>query len=177
MNFDARDCEIEAVLAVARQICVALRTAPKACGVDHLCACVLTGAEKNALADKMDEMAGPLGYAFFKRDAGNIRSSGAVVLVGAHIATRGLDDGCGYCGFDNCAACVRAGGVCAYEHIDLGIAVGSAVALAADARVDSRVMFSAGRAAMALDLPDREARSVLAIPLSVSGKSPYFDRK
>jgi uncharacterized ferredoxin-like protein len=177
MKYASRDCELEAVLHTAQQICAAIRTAPKAKGVDHLRTCVLTGAEKDALADKMVELAEPLKYGFFIRDANNVRQSDAVVLVGAVLSTRGLNDGCQYCGFQNCAACIAAGGTCAYEHIDLGIAVGSAVAMAADARIDSRVMFSIGRAAMELGLPDAEARSVMGIPLSVSGKSPFFDRK
>ena len=60
--------------------------------------------------------------------------------------------------------------------MDAGIAVGSAAAIAADSRVDSRVMFSVGRAAMALKLLG-DATLVLGIPVSVSGKSPFFDRK
>lgn len=61
--------------------------------------------------------------------------------------------------------------------IDIGIAIGSAAAAAADARVDSRVMFSVGRAAKSLGLLGEKASLVLALPLSISGKSPFFDRK
>ena len=50
-------------------------------------------------------------------------------------------------------------------------------AAAADARVDNRVMFSVGRAARSLGLLGASATLVLGIPLSVSGKSPFFDRK
>jgi len=60
--------------------------------------------------------------------------------------------------------------------IDMGIALGSACAVAADARVDNRIMFSAGKAAMEMGYADGD---VLwnGIPLSVSGKSPFFDRR
>jgi uncharacterized ferredoxin-like protein len=58
----------------------------------------------------------------------------------------------------------------------MGIAVGSAVSLAGDMRVDSRVMFSVGKMAMDMNLMPG-CSMVLAIPLSVSGKSPFFDRK
>lgn len=59
--------------------------------------------------------------------------------------------------------------------MDLGIAVGSAVAMAADMRLDTRVMFSAGMGAMRLDmLPG--CRSVLAIAVSATSKNPFFDR-
>ena len=56
-------------------------------------------------------------------------------------------------------------------------AIGSAVGMAADCRVDSRVMFSVGKAAASLGLPSEKCQMVVGIPLSVSGKSPYFDRK
>ena len=59
----------------------------------------------------------------------------------------------------------------------IGIAIGSAAAAAADARVDSRVMFSVGRAAKSLGLLGEKASLVLGLPLSISGKSPFFDRK
>jgi len=65
---------------------------------------------------------------------------------------------------------------CALNTMDVGIAVGSACATAADLRVDTRVMFSAGLAAQQLGwLP--ECRSVLAIPVSAASKNPFFDRK
>ena len=65
---------------------------------------------------------------------------------------------------------------CFFNANDMGIAVGSAVALAANLRVDNRVMFSVGKVAKDMDLLPG-CSMVLAIPLSVSGKSPFFDRK
>lgn len=90
---------------------------------------------------------------------------------------RGLDAGCQYCHFESCADCTEKDGLCAWDAIDIGIAIGSAAAAAADARVDSRVMFSVGRAAKSLGLLGEKASLVLALPLSISGKSPFFDRK
>lgn len=43
-------------------------------------------------------------------------------------------------------------------------------------RVDSRVMFSAGLAAQELDFLGDGAHLVFALPLSITAKSPYFDR-
>ena len=60
--------------------------------------------------------------------------------------------------------------------MDLGIAIGSAVSMAADARVDNRVMFSVGRAAMEMKLLGDRVSQMVGIPLCVSGKSPFFDR-
>ena len=53
----------------------------------------------------------------------------------------------------------------------------ASAAAGADARVDNRVMFSVGRAARSLGLLGASVTLVLGIPLSVSGKSPFFDRK
>ena len=77
----------------------------------------------------------------------------------------------------SCADCADKGGVCVYDPMDLGIAIGSAVAAAADDRVDNRVLFSAGRAAMSLGLMGEDVHMVMGIPLSVKGKNPFFDRK
>ena len=53
---------------------------------------------------------------------------------------------------------------------------GSACAMAADLRVDTRVMFSAGLAAQRLDWL-KGCKTVFAIPVSASSKNPFFDRK
>ena len=73
--------------------------------------------------------------------------------------------------------CRSSGGVpCALNTVDVGIAVGSACAMAADLRVDTRVMFSAGLAAQRLDWL-KGCKTVFAIPVSASSKNPFFDRK
>ncbi len=86
---------------------------------------------------------------------------------------RGLN--CGICGFDGCADCLSAGSACAFETIDLGIALGSAVSLAADKRVDTRIMYTIGRTAVKCGLLAR-SEIAMGIPVSISGKSPFFDR-
>ena len=133
-------------------MCAAARTAPKTKGEDCIETAILTGDELETLAAEMERLSTELSYGFFLRDAANIRQSGAVVLLGVRNRPRGLGGGCGYCNFQNCADCTSNGGLCAYGPIDLGIAVGAAASIAADARVDSRVMFSAGRAALSLGL-------------------------
>jgi len=97
------------------------------------------------------------------------------VLVGAKYETRGLNERCQLCGFGNCAACKAAGATCVFAPMDLGIALGSAVALAADNRIDNRIMFTIGKAAASLGLLG-DYKLIMGIPLSVSGKSPFFDR-
>ncbi|MGN1007301.1 MAG: DUF2148 domain-containing protein, partial [Aristaeellaceae bacterium] len=59
----------------------------------------------------------------------------------------------------------------------VGIALGSAAATAADLRMDSRILFSAGRAALEMGIMGENVRQIFGLPLSVTGKSPFFDRK
>lgn len=177
MIMDSKKAEMEAVISVAQQMCAAARTAPKTKGQDYIHTCILTEEDLEKLADKMEELSDELGYGFFKRDAANVRASQAVVLLGAENVRRGLGAGCGLCGHADCNACQKVGGTCVFGPMDLGIAVGSAVSVAEDARIDNRVMFSVGRTAMAMGIFDGKVTEIIGIPLSVSGKSPYFDRK
>ena len=177
MFMSSQQAEEQAVRNLAAAVCAAVRTAPKACGIDHLDTAILTGEDKDRLTAEMRRMGQAQGddAKFFVRDAGNVDASGAVVLVGATYQTRGLAERCRLCGFENCTACTAAGASCVFNPMDLGIALGSAVALAADARADSRIMFSIGQAAASLGLLG-EHKLIMGIPLSVSGKSPFFDR-
>ena len=58
--------------------------------------------------------------------------------------------------------------------LDLGIALGSAAKTASILNVDNRIMYRIGAAARHFNLVDWEF--VIGIPLSVTGKSIYFDR-
>jgi uncharacterized ferredoxin-like protein len=60
--------------------------------------------------------------------------------------------------------------------MDLGVALGSAVSVAADARIDNRMMFTIGKAAASMGLLG-EYEMIIGVPLSVSGKTPFFDRE
>ena len=61
--------------------------------------------------------------------------------------------------------------------VDLGIAIGSAVSVAADLRVDNRVMYSVGKAALNIGILGEDVKIAYGIPLSISGKNPFFDRR
>lgn len=174
MKYESRDMERETILHVAFGMCTAARTAPKAKGIDNICTTVLTGAEKLELAEKMDAIAQEQeNCAFFARDAMNVRAAAAVVLIGVRKKYGGLSY-CSMCGFENCAECAEQGGRCAFNTIDMGIAIGSAVSYAADHRVDNRVMFSVGRAYGALN--PEEQIIWHGIPLFAYSKNPAFDR-
>lgn len=168
-----RDARHEQVLGVARQMMVAARTAPKGKGVDIIEIALVTGEEISILSRKMAAMFEENGMKFFLRDADNILQAECIIIIGTRARAQGLN--CGHCGFASCAERI-AGVPCALNTVDVGIAVGSACAMAADMRVDTRVMFSAGLAAQRLGWLE-ECETVLAIPVSASSKNPFFDRK
>jgi uncharacterized ferredoxin-like protein len=174
MLYDEKTCEQTAVLETAYRMCAAARTAPKARGIDYLQTLVVTGEEKDALAAEMDRLGAELGSPSFIRDAKNVRESFAVVLIGTRFSQRGLN--CGYCGYLTCKACQEAGATCAYDPLDQGIALGSAVSIAADNRIDNRIFYSAGRAALTLKMMDENVKMIMAVPLSATRKSVYYDR-
>ena len=174
MKYESREMEERSVLATAAKMCAAARTAPKARGVDRIETLVLTGADKDRVADKMEEIFEATGEAnaFFKRDADNVRNSAAIVLIGTKKACTGLTY-CGFCGFGDCGNCAKNGGSCAFDYVNVGIALSSAAIAAQQDFVDNRIMFSIGKAWMELNADDVVW---FGIPLSVTGKSKYFDR-
>ena len=178
MFINSQKAEEQAILNLSYAICAAVRTAPKACGIDHIETAVLTGEDKDRITAKMRNIGEELGESgkFFIRDAGNVDASDAVVLVGAKYEMRGLNEKCKLCGFENCDTCKKAGATCVFTSMDLGIALGSAVSMVADNRVDNRIMFTIGQAAVRLGLLG-EYKLIMGIPLSASGKSVFFDRK
>ncbi|MBN2233221.1 MAG: ferredoxin [Deltaproteobacteria bacterium] len=175
MIYHAAEMESEAILAVARLMVVAARTAPKGKGMDRLATMVMTGADKDRVAERMEAIASERDIPFFQRDALNIRQVTAVVVLGTTVAPLGIPF-CGFCGFDDCAACAQNHGRCSFNLVDLGIAVGSAVAVAAAHHVDNRIMFSFGRVTLELGLLPEDVKVAYGIPLSVTGKNPFFDR-
>lgn len=170
---DERESRHSYVLQAARQLMIAARTAPKGKGIDIIEIAMVTDEELQLLADKMVDMVEEHGMKFFLRDADNIRQAECVIIIGTRQCAQGLN--CGHCGFPTCEG--RPQGVpCALNSIDVGIAIGSACAMAADMRLDTRVMFSAGLAAQQLGWL-KDCGSVFAIPVSASSKNPFFDRK
>lgn len=176
MIIQSQQAEREAILNVAKQMAVAARTAPKTRGMDFLETLIVTGDDLFKIADCMEKIGQRPNMAFCSRDADNVRKSEAVLLLGTGHHTRGLNEECQYCGSINCKACVDSGNSCVYDPIDLGIAASSAASVAADNRVDNRIMFSVGIAVKELKLFNEEITVIFGIPLSASGKSIYYDR-
>lgn len=179
--------EKEAVEMGASMMALSARTAPKTRGVDSVKTAVLTGKDLEKLAaamerkvkEKSTELPG------FKRDAENVRSSAAVLLIGVSRNPKRIELplNCGACGYKNCKDLLASGRregedftgpFCIFQAIDLGIALGSAAKLAGELNIDNRMMYTVGAAAKKLNLLDSDL--IIGIPLSVTGKNPYFDR-
>lgn len=173
MITDERSIRNENVIEVAKKMMIAARTAPKAKGIDLIEIALVTGKEIKALSEMMIKIGEHKSMNFILRDAENILSAEAVVLIGTALETQGLN--CFYCGYATCGEKPKRV-PCVMNTTDIGIAIGSACSLAADHRVDTRVMFSAGSAALELKIL-KDCKCVFAIPVSASSKNPFFDRK
>ena len=172
---------IEGIETVAHLMNIAAITAPKTAGQDFVLTRIVTGEELKQLGEAMLAYGVKTGKKRFDRDGNNVLKSEAVLLIGyKQPGVAGLN--CGACGFVTCDALraqVKAesefkGPVCAYRLLDMGIALGSAVKTASLLNVDNRIMYRIGAAARAMGLVDWDF--IMGIPLSVSAKSPYFDR-
>jgi uncharacterized ferredoxin-like protein len=184
--------EHEAIRMVAALMASSVRTAPKARGADDIQTMVVDGEDIEAIAEAMEKQAELHSEGFkrtFNRDAQNVRESDCVVLIGCQGMPKGFPDfsenplDCGACGYKSCQqldkARIRAGKdfngpICVMQAIDFGIAVGSAVKMAMDLNVDNRIMYTIGAAVKQMKLMDSDI--IMGIPLSVSGKNPFFDR-
>lgn len=173
MIYDEREMRHQHVIEAAKQMMTAARTAPKAKGVDIIEIALVTDDDIVALSNGLRQIGEKMGRGGLQRDAENILSAEAIVLIGSREEAMMLN--CAYCGSLTCDG-RPAGTPCAMNTIDVGIAIGSACATAADLRLDTRVMYSVGYAALQLGWM-KGCNYVIAIPVSASSKNPFFDRK
>ncbi len=185
-----RQVEKNAVNMAAALMAASARTAPKARGVDATASLVLVGNELEKLALAMERKAAEKPdylCSTFRRDANNVRNSDSVLLLGVTGDPKRIEQplNCGACGYVSCERLSKArkgarmkdfvGPLCVFQVMDLGIALGSAAKLAAELCIDNRLMYTIGAAAKSLGLLDSDI--IIGIPLSVGGKSPYYDRE
>ena len=167
----------DALTEIAKKMAIAARTAPKSRGIDNIEITIADDEDINKIIAKMKEISMKENQAFFARDAKNLEDSATLLLIGVKINPVNLPY-CGMCGMKNCKTKNKKPEIpCAFNTIDLGIAIGSAVSVAMDNRVDNRVMYTVGIAARDLELMSNEIAIVCGIPLSAKGKNIYFDRK
>ncbi len=177
-KINENELRLSALTQVAEKMVIAARTAPKGKGVDNMQMLILAGNDVSLLAKKMKEIGEQENNEIFLRDAHNVLSGAeVVVLMGSRIQALGLKF-CGLCGFNDCnEKNLHPEVPCTFNTTDLGIALGSAVSVAMDHRVDNRVMYTIGMAALQMELLDKEVKIIWGVPLSAGSKNPFFDRK
>ncbi|MEF9426094.1 MAG: DUF2148 domain-containing protein [Candidatus Mariimomonas ferrooxydans] len=172
---------------VVNLMAVSARTAPKAGGKDFLeIEVIIKEDDLKRIADSMKEYAPKsTNESYWLRDASNIENSWALLLVGLKKSvTAGYD--CGGCGYPTCKEFEKQRQMqekemgytaphCVMRMMDIGVALSSAAKTASILNVDNRVQQRVGAAARALGYIKGEV--VMGIPVSISGKSIYFDRK
>ncbi len=177
MRIEYKDyCKVKLV-DVAREMALAARTAPKGRGRDQLHIVILTDGEKDDLAERMNRIGEEEEIDYFVRDARSLRSAPVILLIGTECSPLEVRH-CGFCGLADCQDNRDSGTAhCAFSVGDLGIAVGSAAAYAARRHIDNRIMFTAGRASLEIGCFPEPVKVAYGIPLSATGKNPFFDRK
>ncbi len=160
--------EENALKTVAQLMLLSARTAPKAMGRDTIVCKIASREEKVRIAVGMESIE----MKNWDRDAKTIRKASELVLIG----TKAIDPAEKLkCEIDvSDIEPQLKGKVPVMRLIDLGIAIGSAVKTASIHNADNRVMWRAGVIAASLGV--LEAPIVVAIPLSATGKSIFFDR-
>ncbi len=168
--------EKEAAVNVAALMAAAARTSPKTRGIDNIeIIAIDDDTTRKKLTDKMKDISKTESRPSLERDANSMEAVSEVVIVGVKSNPAGLN--CGFCGYPSCAELSKTKGICAYNSIDLGIAVSSAASVAGRLHIDNRLMYSIGRASLDLELFSGSVKQALGIPISVTGKNPFFDRK
>ncbi|AEA46375.1 ferredoxin domain-containing protein [Archaeoglobus veneficus] len=177
------DFRKEAVKVAAYLMSISARTAPKSKGEDDIEIIYVDGEDKDRIANAMIEHGNKSGIKGFIRDGESVKVASGILLIGVN-GGKPLKLNCGACGYASCeefqAAGRRqgrdfAGPNCMFKLLDLGIAIGSAVKLASMINVDNRIMYRIGTIAKALGIA--KADVVMGIPLSSTGKNPFFDRE
>jgi len=168
----------KAVYEVAEKMMIAARTAPKGKGTDNL---VIACIDEKSIAEvsaRMKELVSERGWPeSFSRDAENILNAPCMLLLGTRIKPMNLKI-CGMCGYKNCEEKdLHPDHPCVFNSGDLGIAIGSAVSIAMDHRVDNRIMYTVGQAIREMNLLGEDVKIIYGIPLCVGSKNPFFDRR
>jgi len=190
-----RSVDKSAVVTVLGLMALAARTAPKSFGADCLEIRILTDEERQRIISQMRAMGEKKSAAAktenrakafildWNCDADTVERADGVLMLGIQ-GTKVGGVNCGGCGSATCAEMLQAprpegdfpGPYCMYRLWDLGIAVSSAVAVAAHHFLDNRMFQKIGAAAMKLGIMEQCA-PIIGIGVSCSSKNIFFDRK
>lgn len=180
----------QAAKLAARLILAAGTTAPRVGGVGECSIHILDDpCDIEDLCQKMEEMAEvKKSWAFFKRDAAILRDADAVMLT---TSLRSLYDpsdiNCNMCGKLVCEYMreeeklpadedvAYTGCLCIFRANNIGYAIDGMISQAKNLLIDYGVYWSAGAAAMRMNILPRATGFALALALSITEKSPFRD--
>ena len=80
----AKDGEKQGLLRAAELMMISCRTAPKSGGIDDVETLLVTGDEKDKIAEEMEKIGDERKIDGFRRDADNLKRSDALLLVGVN---------------------------------------------------------------------------------------------
>lgn len=181
---------IEAARIAARLILASGTTAPRVGGVGECSIHILDDpCDIEDLCQKMEEMGDiKKSWNFFKRDAAMLRDSDAVLLTTSlRSLTDPSDINCNMCGRMVCEYLreeeklpadpdvAYTGCLCIFRANNIGYAIDGMIQGARNLLVDYGVYWSAGAAAMRMNILPRDTGFALAMGISITEKSPFRD--
>lgn len=174
----------------ARLILASGTTAPRVGGVGECSVHILDDpCDIEDLCQKMEEMAGiKKSWDFFKRDAAMLRDADAILLTTSlRSLTDPSDINCNMCGKMVCEYLreeeklpadpdeAYTGCLCIFRANNIAYAIDGMIQGARNLLVDYGVYWSAGAAAMRMNILPRDTGFALAMGISITEKSPFRD--
>lgn len=184
------DDRIQAVKIAAKLILASGTTAPRVGGVGECSVHILDDpCDIEDLCHKMEEMADiKKSWEFFKRDAAMLREADAVLLTTSlRSLTDPSDINCNMCGRMVCEYLreeeklpadpdvAYTGCLCIFRANNIAYAIDGMIQGARNLLVDYGVYWSAGAAAMRMNILPRDTGFALAMGISITEKSPFRD--
>lgn len=184
------DDRVQAARIAARLILASGTTAPRVGGVGECSVHILDDpCDIEDLCQKMEEMGDiKKSWNFFKRDAAMLRDADAVLLTTSlRSLTDPSDINCNMCGRMVCEYLreeeklpadpdvAYTGCLCIFRANNIAYAIDGMIQGARNLLVDYGVYWSAGAAAMRMNILPRDTGFALAMGISITEKSPFRD--
>jgi uncharacterized ferredoxin-like protein len=184
------DDRVQAAKIAARLILASGTTSPRVGGVGECSVHILDDpCDIEDLCQKMEEMADiKKSWNFFKRDAAMLRDADAVLIATSlRSLTDPSDINCNMCGRMVCEYLreeeklpadpdvAYTGCLCIFRANNIAYAIDGMIQGARNLLVDYGVYWSAGAAAMRMNILPRDTGFALAMGISITEKSPFRD--
>lgn len=180
----------EAVRISARLMLASGTTSPRVGGVGECTVHILDDeCDIEDLCQQIENMAHEnKGWTFFKRDATILRDADAILIITSlRSLTDPSDINCNMCGRLTCEymreeeklpkepGVAFTGPLCIFRANNIAYAVDGMVSQARNLGIDYGVYWSAGAAAMRMDILPKDTGFALAVAISITEKSPFRD--